>query len=392
MGTPTPWTTGIIPNCFTLFTRGQVTQTPIRLTLQPAGLPDRVILSANVGDTRIRLWRNANRTGEIVLPKTWNTIAATPSVLHVEGVTNSITARDIALTLTYDENPPNKSNPLFKCEDRVRLTVFKVDITPANMNATESLDSGTFTCTVTPAGLSPEYEWLTGAANGAWPATAGNSPKLDYSAATDSSTKVKETRWFAPTPSRRQVIDGCTASYNINCKVTVGDVECKAQSASVLNVSVNMTGQFMRPAFTDWQSIQVQKVGSVWQVTGQGSFRRTAPSPSVNMPATSQFYSKAMTHENKHVTQWTTEAPWKDLFDADSLYTATLSALASNVSEADLRSQIFAAILAKFNADNTVANNTVCDREQGAFDAMNAVAPDFLELDEDDWKPLYGCP
>lgn len=128
MGTPTPWTTGIIPNCFTLFTRGQVTQTPIRLTLQPAGLPDRVILSANVGDTRIRLWRNANRTGEIVLPKTWNTVAAIPSVLHVEGVTNSASACDIALTLAYDENPQNESNTLFKCEDVVCLTVLKVEL------------------------------------------------------------------------------------------------------------------------------------------------------------------------------------------------------------------------------------------------------------------------
>ena len=102
--------------------------TPIKLTLQPAGLPGRVTLSANVDETRIRVWQNANRTGAVPLPKTWPAGAAIPATLYVEGVTNSASARDIALTLTYDENPPNKSNPLFKCEDVVCLTVLKVEL------------------------------------------------------------------------------------------------------------------------------------------------------------------------------------------------------------------------------------------------------------------------
>lgn len=276
--------------------------------------------------------------------------------------------------------------------DSEEMNVVGVEVTPSTMNATESLDSGEFTCTVTPSGLSPSYEWLTGSANGAWPASAGNSPALNYSASTASSTKVNNTRWFAPTPSRRQVVDGTTSSYNINCKVTVGTAVCKDESASVLNVSVDMTGQCTTPNFTDWQSIQVQKIGAIWKVTGQGTFHRTTPVPSVNMPATSQFYSKAMTHENKHFTQLTAETPWKDLFDATGLYNSTLIGLTSNVSETDLRNQIFAAVDAKSNTDNAVIQNTLCDLEQGAFDAMNAVAPDFLELDAADWKPLYGCP
>lgn len=273
----------------------------------------------------------------------------------------------------------------------IEVAIVKVEITPSSMNATESLDSGEFTCTVTPAGLNPTYQWLTGAANGAWPATAGNNPKLDYNAPAAASTKVKKTRWFAPTPSRRQVVDGCTCSYSINCEVTVGGVKCRAAAPAMLNVSVDMSGRCIWPNFQNWQSITVAKQGGIWVVTGQGNFSRSAPVPSVNMPASSQFHAKAMTHENKHVTQWTTEAPWKDLFDANALYT-TLKTLTSNVSEADLRAKIFAAVQAKFNADVTIANNTVCDREQGAFDAMNAVSPDFLEFDDADWKPLYGCP
>ena len=76
------------------------------------------------------LRRNAGRTDEIVLPKAWNAVTNVPSVLYVEGVSPSASLRDIALTLTYDENPPNQNNSLFKCEDKVQLTVVKVDIVP----------------------------------------------------------------------------------------------------------------------------------------------------------------------------------------------------------------------------------------------------------------------
>ncbi len=128
MGAPMTWATEIITNRFMLFTSGQVMQTPIRLPLRPAGLPGKVRLSASAGGSRIRLWRNADRTGEVVLPKEWNSATNVPSALYVEGVANSAAARDITLALAYDENPPNQNNPLFKCEDRVRLTVVQVDL------------------------------------------------------------------------------------------------------------------------------------------------------------------------------------------------------------------------------------------------------------------------
>jgi hypothetical protein len=79
-----------------------------------------------MGGQRIKVWENANRTGDIVLPKTWNAGATIPGTLYVEGITNSATARDVELRLEYDENPQGQSNPLFKCEDRVRLTVVKM--------------------------------------------------------------------------------------------------------------------------------------------------------------------------------------------------------------------------------------------------------------------------
>ena len=106
----------------------------VNLRVAPDNLPGKVILSANVDDTRIRHWRNADRTGEVVLPKEWANAGAVPSVLYVEGVANSIAARDIALTLTYDENPPVQNNPLFKCEDKVQLTFVKVEVANIKFN------------------------------------------------------------------------------------------------------------------------------------------------------------------------------------------------------------------------------------------------------------------
>ena len=353
---------------------------------EPADWDGRVELLWTAGN--VKVYNAATGGDEVTSGKTYAN-AELPVSLWVEGTAPSAIAADVVFRL----NPVGLEcpNAAEGC-DKVVMTAIGVEITPSSMTATESLDSGTFTCTVTPSDIRPLYQWLAGSDNGAWPATAGNIPELDYSAPTASNTTIKATRWFAPTPSRRQVIDGTTASYSINCMVTIGGVEFYARPSSVLKVRVNMTGQCIRPMFAGWQSIQVQQFGAVWRVTGQGGFRRTDPIPSVNMPATSQFYFKAMTHENKHVTQWMTEAPWKDLFDADSLYVTTLSSLTSNVSETDLRNQIFAAVSAAYTADNTVANSTVCDREQGAFDAMNAVEPHFLELDEVDWRPLYGCP
>ncbi len=273
----------------------------------------------------------------------------------------------------------------------LKIAVLKVDIFPLEMDATESLNSGAFICTVTPSGLNPSYQWLTGAVNDAWPATAGNNPELDYSAPTASSTAVNETRWFAETPDRRQVVDGWVCCYNINCEVTVGCVKSRAFFPAILSVSVDMSGQTTGCVFQDWESIAVaQDSNGVWRVTGQGNFSRSMPVASVNMPASSQFYNKAMAHENKHVEQWMT-GMFKDLKDADTLYASTLNTLTSTISEADLRAKILVAVYNQSTADDQIYNGKLCDAEDEAFDAENAVEPDFLELDDVDWRPIYGC-
>ena len=167
----------------------------------------------------------------------------------------------------------------------------------------------------------------------------------------------------------------------------------KANDPAGLSVTVNTDSETHRPAFDNWESIQRQNTaGTTWVVTGIGSFHRTAPVVSVNVPDTSQFYNKLMTHENTHVHQWTSETPWKDLFDANALYLSTLSTLTSDLDEADLLSKIYMAVLTKTVADKITAKNTRCAREQAAFDAENAEEPHFLEYDDAEWKRAYSCP
>ncbi|MGI6494614.1 MAG: hypothetical protein ACOX5G_00710 [Kiritimatiellia bacterium] len=113
--------------------------TPIKLTLKPAGLPGKLTLSATMGGQRIRVWRNANRTGQIDLSQRGN---VAPGTLYVEGIASSATARDVELRLEYDENPPGQNNSLFKCEDRVKLTVLLTRPQIALLTEIQALGAG----------------------------------------------------------------------------------------------------------------------------------------------------------------------------------------------------------------------------------------------------------
>ena len=85
--------------------------TPVKLTLKPPSLPGKVRFSAETGGQRIKVWQNANRTGEVVLPKEWNSVTNVPSVLHVEGITNGAALRDITLTSHTTKTRPAKTTP-----------------------------------------------------------------------------------------------------------------------------------------------------------------------------------------------------------------------------------------------------------------------------------------
>ena len=101
--------------------------TKIELTLKPDGLPGKATLSATEGGGLIRVWENPNRTDQVTLPKTWNA-GAQPGALYIEGVAPSSKARDVELKLEYDETPQGDNSGLFRCEDRVKLTVIRMEL------------------------------------------------------------------------------------------------------------------------------------------------------------------------------------------------------------------------------------------------------------------------
>jgi hypothetical protein len=315
--------------------------------------------------------------------------SSTNQIVEIKGNSTSSSKEDCTVSVKYEKDG-KKVNADYK------LTVCTVTITPASMHATESQSSGIFTADVQPAGLNiTAYKWLTGSAENAWPASAGNGPVLNYSAATSATTKVNNTRWFAKTPSNLISVDNETCTYKINCEVTLDGKTYRANTAADLRVEVgNFFGSTCNwPEFQNWASIVVAKDASnVWRVTGQGSFSRKAPVVVVTTLASSQFHNKVFEHENLHFIQWTSQDPWQKLFNANDLYTNTISKLTSNVSEADLRSQIFQALQAQQNTDATAARNTKCQRERATWVHENAVAPDFLELTEAEWKNAYTCP
>ena len=113
--------------------------TRIELKLEPAGLPGKVTLSVEKGGNLIRVWENPNRTDQVTLPKIWND-GAQPGALYIEGVSPSSKAHDVELKLEYDETPQGDNSGLFKCEDRVKLTVVKVGL--SIWNGGSDLDNG----------------------------------------------------------------------------------------------------------------------------------------------------------------------------------------------------------------------------------------------------------
>ena len=177
----------------------------------------------------------------------------------------------------------------------------------------------------------------------------------------------------------------------MNCDVTVEGQTFRASTPATLSVAVLMGAEITNPAFQSWDSITVAEVGGVWKVTGQGNFSRSAPLINALTLPTSQFYGKIMAHENKHITQWTSELPWKMLYDANTLYATTLSIL-TGTSEGDLRNKIDAAVLSKKALDNMVTSASRCDGEEAAYAVEIATPPDFLEMTVDEWKMLYSCP
>jgi len=99
---------------------------PIQLALDPSDAGSgQLKLEAVSGGSKIRLWGNSDKTGQVTLPKTWALGSDTvPGTLYVEGLAASDAMRDIALRLRYTDPKDTAAY----CEDSIKLTSLGVDL------------------------------------------------------------------------------------------------------------------------------------------------------------------------------------------------------------------------------------------------------------------------
>lgn len=266
-------------------------------------------------------------------------------------------------------------------EKEISVVVPKAEVTGGG-SVTESLDSGNFTCTVTPSGLSPTYAWKADAGT-AWPSGAGNSPALNYSAASGQTTKVNKTRWFANPDNRLLSAAGPTCTYQVVCEATINGVKVSGTTSMPVTVkNVGATAGWAKFAGNVQISSRVVTSGTEWYVASQGNFRRVAPTNADitgNDPASSQFYNKVQKHEEEHINQWSSEAPWKDLFNADALYKSKLAGMTDNISEAVLQGWVDMEIRNQTATDQSAAQASRTDAENKANAVSNKISPNYLE-------------
>lgn len=121
-------------------------------------------------------------------------------------------------------------------------------------------------------------------------------------------------------------------------------------------------------------------------VSDRNGFASVPSSPNfADIVTQNQFYTKIITaHELEHVDQWNNQSPWKDLYDADSLWEQiedmTVTGERTAV-EPLLRPMIDSLIQYHIEVFNQARDLTFHCRERKAHTLSNAVNPDFFEID-----------
>jgi len=93
--------------------------------------------------------------------------------------------------------------------------------------------------------------------------------------------------------------------------------------------------------------------------------------PHVNIPTTSQFYTKADAHENQHVANWASGGVPGDLWTVDGLF-SLLSALTDST-EQGLKNKIASTTISWDANQTTIFNSRRRADEQAAYAASDPV-------------------
>jgi hypothetical protein len=111
------------------------------------------------------------------------------------------------------------------------------------------------------------------------------------------------------------------------------------QQSTTLTVNAywNQAGTTAPPVMSGGPTIGFNSSSNLWVVVNSGTITRNTPETVINVPVNSQFYSKTVAHENRHVQQFVSGMN-SDLFTVSSLM-AQLSPL-TDATQAGLSAKI----------------------------------------------------
>ena len=245
-----------------------------------------------------------------------------------------------------------------------------IDITPAQ--TVNDGETANFSVTVT--GDSPTaYKWEYSAPSG-----AGNHPQVNFSSATSATTSVTGAHWFAkPDEMCGAAIN---ATYTIKCTVTLSNGKRKTKQTQ-LTVSAAFNGE---PGVTEGVSITGGPTSgfdtsrNLWVVVNKGTMTRSPAVAHVNIPNTSQFYDKAVAHENQHVANYNPGGVLGDLWTVDDLF--SLLAPLTDPTQQGLQAKIKQTVENWDKNQSAIFASRKRADEQAAYAASDPVGPQYLGM------------
>jgi hypothetical protein len=164
----------------------------------------------------------------------------------------------------------------------------------------------TFSSTIT-RGTPVSYQWSFTSPTG-----AGNNPQVNFATPNGAATTAKA-HWFAlpntdcatSPPQASETHPYWNSSYKIKLKVTFqGGREISKESDFNVNSWWNPGGSVAPATNSGGPQTAFDKSRQLYVVLNSGTMARNTNSAVMNIPATSQFYNKILTHEQKHELQW----------------------------------------------------------------------------------------
>jgi hypothetical protein len=231
-------------------------------------------------------------------------------------------------------------------------------------------DTVTFSATVQ-GGMPTSYQWSYEAPSG-----AGNNPQVNFTAPTNANTNANA-HWFAK-PDSACPRSSTESTYKIKVTATFANIppitKEKSFKVTVLWDPAGVTNAM--PTLGGYPTLAQTSPG-VWTVTGMGNLTYIPNiTKTINVPPSSQFFSKIDEHENVHVQQWQVNGLTGQNFDP-SLFYNRISGF-SAATQARLV-QLINAEVKLFYKDATNAANASCNQSEiAAYNISDLLNPMYL--------------